>query len=70
MPRGRARWAFRALYHVHTPALIEGYTHEEISGLLGIDAGTSKSQLSRARHALRSGLLGGRDVEIRKEKPS
>ena len=35
---------------------IEGYTHEEIGRLLGIDPGTSKSQLSRARHALRASL--------------
>jgi len=32
---------------------IEGYTHQEIGGLLGIEAGTSKSQLSRARKAMR-----------------
>jgi RNA polymerase sigma-70 factor (ECF subfamily) len=32
---------------------IEGYTHVEIGDLLGLDAGTSKSQLSRARSALR-----------------
>jgi RNA polymerase sigma factor (sigma-70 family) len=32
---------------------IEGHTHEEIAGLLGIAAGTSKSQLSRARGYLR-----------------
>ena len=35
---------------------IEGYTHEEIAGVLGISAGTSKSQLSRARGLLRSRL--------------
>jgi RNA polymerase sigma factor (sigma-70 family) len=38
---------------------IEGYTHEEIAGILGIEAGTSKSQLSRARRALRARLAGG-----------
>ncbi len=32
---------------------IEGYKHEEIAGLLGVSAGTSKSQLHRARLALR-----------------
>lgn len=32
---------------------IEGYTHGEVAGLLGIAPGTSKSQLSRARQALR-----------------
>ncbi|MCI0403726.1 MAG: sigma-70 family RNA polymerase sigma factor [Acidobacteria bacterium] len=35
---------------------LEGYTHEEISGLLGIAEGTSKSQLFRARQTLRGWL--------------
>ncbi len=35
---------------------VEGYTHEEIGELLGIVAGTSKSQLAHAREALRSVL--------------
>jgi len=35
---------------------IEGYTHEEIGRLLEIDAGTSKSQLSHARRAMRDSL--------------
>jgi RNA polymerase sigma-70 factor (ECF subfamily) len=35
---------------------IEGYTHKEIGQFLGIDPGTSKSQLSHARRAMR-GLL-------------
>ncbi|MGI9182464.1 MAG: RNA polymerase sigma factor [Longimicrobiaceae bacterium] len=33
---------------------IEGYTHEEIGGMLGIATGTSKSQLHRACMLLRS----------------
>ena len=32
---------------------IEGYSHDEIAGLLGISAGTSRSQLSKARAMLR-----------------
>jgi RNA polymerase sigma-70 factor (ECF subfamily) len=32
---------------------IEGYTHGEISTLLGVESGTSKSQLARARRAVR-----------------
>ncbi|MBL8999014.1 MAG: sigma-70 family RNA polymerase sigma factor, partial [Gemmatimonadetes bacterium] len=32
---------------------VEGYTHEEIAAQLGVEPGTSKSQLSRARRALR-----------------
>ncbi len=35
---------------------IEGYTHREIATALGIDEGTSKSQLSRGRDALRRRL--------------
>lgn len=32
---------------------VEGYTHEEVAGLMGISVGTSKSQLHRARMLLR-----------------
>lgn len=35
---------------------IEGYTHAEISTLLGVESGTSKSQLARARKAVRVNL--------------
>jgi len=35
---------------------VEGYTHDEIAGLLGIAPGTSKSQLSRAREWMRRRL--------------
>ncbi len=35
---------------------VEGYTHEEIAERLGLAAGTSKSQLHRARMALRTHL--------------
>jgi RNA polymerase sigma-70 factor (ECF subfamily) len=38
---------------------IHGYTHGEIAALLGIEPGTSKSQLSRARSRLRE-LLASR----------
>ena len=31
---------------------IEGYKHQEIAGMLGINEGTSKSQLSHARRML------------------
>jgi RNA polymerase sigma-70 factor, ECF subfamily len=37
---------------------IEGFTHEEIAGLLGVHAGTSKSQLFMARRKLREALNG------------
>jgi RNA polymerase sigma-70 factor (ECF subfamily) len=42
---------YREVFILHD---VEGLTHEEIGGRLGIDAGTSKSQLSRARRALRA----------------
>jgi len=35
---------------------MEGYRHEEIGGMLGVDAGTSRSQLHRARMLLRQHL--------------
>jgi RNA polymerase sigma-70 factor (ECF subfamily) len=35
---------------------VEGYTHEEIGAALGIAAGTSKGQLSRAKAKLREAL--------------
>jgi len=35
---------------------IEGYTHEEIGAALGVETGTSKAQLSRARAKLREAL--------------
>jgi len=47
---------YREVFVLHD---VEGYTHEEIGALLGIEAGTSKSQLSRARRELRKGLEPG-----------
>jgi RNA polymerase sigma-70 factor (ECF subfamily) len=35
---------------------VEGYTHEEIGGALGVPTGTSKAQLFRARARLREAL--------------
>ncbi len=35
---------------------VEGYKHEEIAGLLGVTAGTTKAQLHRARMLLRGHL--------------
>ena len=36
---------------------IEGYTHAEISEILGVSIGTSKSQLNRARKLIKEGLV-------------
>jgi len=45
---------FREVLVLHD---VYGYTHDEIATLLGIAAGTSKSQLSRARQRIREVLL-------------
>lgn len=42
--------------HVFVLYDVEGYRHEEIGEMLGISAGTSKSQLHRARMILREHL--------------
>ena len=44
---------YRAVFVMHD---VEGYTHEEIGGVLGVETGTSKAQLSRARAKLRVAL--------------
>lgn len=41
--------SYRMVFSLH---VIEGYTHEEIAKMLGISAGTSKSNLSMARTKL------------------
>jgi RNA polymerase sigma-70 factor (ECF subfamily) len=44
---------YRTVFVMHD---VEGFTHEEIGGALGVEPGTSKSQLSRARSQLRVAL--------------
>lgn len=44
---------YRTVFVMHD---VEGYTHEEIASALGIQSGTSKAQLSRARAKLRTEL--------------
>jgi RNA polymerase sigma-70 factor (ECF subfamily) len=44
---------YRAVFNMFA---VEGYTHKEISALLGISVGTSKSQYSAARRALQKRL--------------
>ncbi|MGH7505140.1 MAG: RNA polymerase sigma factor [Longimicrobiales bacterium] len=41
---------------------VEGYTHEEIAGFLGVTAGTSKSQLFKARARMRRLLRPSREA--------
>lgn len=43
--------AYRTVFNLH---VIEGFTHEEIAGFLGISVGTSKSNLSKAKEHLRT----------------
>ena len=50
---GRLPERARQVFLLHD---VSGYRHEEIAGLLGIVAGTSKSQLHHARMALRKYL--------------
>ncbi|MEX0723556.1 MAG: RNA polymerase sigma factor [Gracilimonas sp.] len=45
--------AYRTVFNLH---VIEGFTHEEIAGMLDISIGTSKSNLSKAKSNLRSML--------------
>ena len=45
---------YRTIFNLYA---IEGYSHKEISKLLGINENTSKSQLSRARMHLQKKLL-------------
>ncbi len=47
---------YRAVLILHD---VEGYTHDEIAERLGVQPGTSKSQLFHARRALRERLSGG-----------
>lgn len=44
---------YRTVFNLYA---IEGYSHTEIAGMLGISEGTSKSQLSRARAVLQQGV--------------
>ena len=41
---------YRAVFNMH---VIEGYSHKEIAEVLGINEGTSKSQLARAKMVLK-----------------
>lgn len=41
---------YRTIFNL---SVIEGYSHDEIAGLLGISAGTSRSQLFKAKEHLK-----------------
>ncbi len=44
---------YKTVFNMH---VIEGYSHKEIAGILGITEGTSKSQLARAKGVLKKSL--------------
>jgi RNA polymerase sigma-70 factor, ECF subfamily len=46
---------------------VEGYTHEEIGRMLGVNPGTCKSQLFKARARMRAFLTPERDVDPEEE---
>ena len=52
-PREDLPPGYRTVFLMHD---LEGYTHEEIGEVLGIQSGTSKAQLFRARARLREVL--------------
>lgn len=41
---------------------VEGYSHREIAGMLGVSEGTSKSQYNRARQLLRGKLIANSEI--------
>lgn len=55
---------YRTVFNMY---VVEGYTHKQIADLLGISEGTSKSQLSRAKHILQE--MVRTHIEPRKQMP-
>ena len=51
---------YRTVFNLYA---IEGYSHKEIAGMLGISENTSKSQLSRARQHLKASLVQSEKFE-------
>ncbi len=56
---------YRTVFNLY---VVEGYKHKEIADMLGIDANTSKSQLSRAKVHLQNALLDLSRQRIKKEE--
>jgi RNA polymerase sigma factor (sigma-70 family) len=52
---------YRMIFNLH---VIEGYQHEEIAGLLGIQPGTSRSQLVKARNMLQKQIMELQKVAV------
>ena len=51
---------YKAVFNMH---VIEGYSHKEIADILGINEGTSKSQLARAKESIKKNLWGKRQTK-------
>ena len=49
--------AYKVVFNLH---VIDGYSHQEIAGMLGISEGTSKSNLSKAKTVLKKFLIEDR----------
>jgi RNA polymerase sigma-70 factor (ECF subfamily) len=56
---GQLPVGYRTVFNLYA---IEGYKHQEISELLNISEGTSKSQLSKARKMLKEQILKERTI--------
>ena len=52
---------YRLIFNLH---VIEGYPHDEIAAMLGIQAGTSRSQLVKARLMLQRQLLQVQKIAV------
>lgn len=46
---------YRTVFNLY---VVEGYTHKDIAGMMGISEGTSKSQLARAKAILKNIITG------------
>ena len=52
---------YRTVFNLN---VIEGYSHEEIADMLGIQAGTSRSQLVKARKMLQQQILERQKIAV------
>ncbi len=52
---------YRTVFNLN---IIEGYSHEEIADMLGIQAGTSRSQLVKARKMLQQQILERQKIAV------
>lgn len=52
---------YRMVFNLY---IIDGYSHEEIAALLGIEAVTSRSQLAKARKMLQKQLLSNQKIPL------